>query len=125
LRITANEVLTEVNNRRHLMRLVGRAMRQILADRARRRHVRGTRMALDAILDSLAEENVDAVELRDALELLEKDHPRPAEVVTLRFFFRETIEATADLLKVSPSTVESDWRFAQAWLYRRLNPDNI
>jgi DNA-directed RNA polymerase specialized sigma24 family protein len=37
-------------------------------------------------------------------------------VVELRFFGGLTVEETADLLGVSRSTVETDWRSARAWL---------
>jgi hypothetical protein len=32
-----------------------------------------------------------------------------------------TVDETAAVLDVSPSTVEKEWRLAKAWLYRELS----
>lgn len=42
-------------------------------------------------------------------------------MVKLQFFAGFTVEETAKTLGVSPRTVEADWRYARAWLYRRLD----
>jgi DNA-directed RNA polymerase specialized sigma24 family protein len=44
-------------------------------------------------------------------------------VIELRFFGGLSVEETASLLKVSPSTVMSDWRLARAWLQREMRRD--
>jgi DNA-directed RNA polymerase specialized sigma24 family protein len=48
------------------------------------------------------------------------EDPRKAKVVELRFFGGLSVEETAAALDVSPRTVQTDWAFARAWLYRTL-----
>ena len=58
--------------------------------------------------------------LHEALEDLARAHPRPAQVVDFRFFGGLSVPEVAATLEVSDTTVESDWRFARAWLRGRL-----
>jgi RNA polymerase sigma factor (sigma-70 family) len=60
------------------------------------------------------------IALHEALEALARAHPRQAQVVDLRFFGGLTVPEVAAMLDVSDTTVESDWRFARAWLRDRL-----
>jgi DNA-directed RNA polymerase specialized sigma24 family protein len=39
----------------------------------------------------------------------------------LRFFAGLTIEETAEVLNLSPSTIKREWVTAKAWLYRELS----
>ena len=39
----------------------------------------------------------------------------------MRFFAGLSAEETAEVLKVSPATVEREWKRAKAWLYCELN----
>jgi DNA-directed RNA polymerase specialized sigma24 family protein len=41
--------------------------------------------------------------------------------VELRFFGGLSIEETAEVLKVSPETVQRDWRLAKVWLLREMS----
>jgi DNA-directed RNA polymerase specialized sigma24 family protein len=66
---------------------------------------------------------VDVLALRDAIDRLETTHERPSLVVTLRCFGGFTVREVADLLGVSVATVENDFRFARAWLWKRLGGD--
>ena len=52
--------------------------------------------------------------------LLAEDYPRRSHVVELRYFGGLTNEEIAEVLKVSPATVERDWRYARAWLHQKL-----
>jgi DNA-directed RNA polymerase specialized sigma24 family protein len=40
--------------------------------------------------------------------------------VELRFFSGLSIEETADVVGVSPSTIKREWNFAKAWLAREM-----
>ena len=60
------------------------------------------------------------ITLHEALERLAQDHPRPAQVVTLRFFGGLSVPEVAETFAVSDTTIESDWRFARAWLKGQL-----
>jgi DNA-directed RNA polymerase specialized sigma24 family protein len=41
--------------------------------------------------------------------------------VELRFFAGLTIEETAEVLRISESTVKRDWIVAKTWIYRTLS----
>jgi RNA polymerase sigma factor (TIGR02999 family) len=128
LRLLSGEALTEIADRRHLHAAAAQAMRQVLVDHARRRGAakrqgHGARVPLDQVLASFEEQGLDVIDLHDALERLAQAHPRPAQVVTLRFFGGLSVPEVAEALDVSDTTVESDWRFARAWLRGQLGGD--
>jgi len=56
------------------------------------------------------------IALDAALEDLGRMQPRQAQMVEFRFFGGLDMAETAELLEVSQSTVERDWRAARAWL---------
>jgi RNA polymerase sigma factor (TIGR02999 family) len=113
-------------NRRLFFGAVVQAMRRVLIDHARRRNAarRGgawERHPLDDTLLALERTHqVDLLALDEQLEGLETTAPRAAEVVALRFFGGLDNREIAEQLGVSVSVVEKDWRFARAWLHRRL-----
>ena len=113
-------------NRRIFFGAVVQAMRRVLIDHARRRNAarRGghwERQPLDDTLLALERTHqVDLLALDEQLAGLETAAPRAAEVVTLRFFGGLENREIAEHLGVSLSAVEKDWRFARAWLHRRL-----
>lgn len=110
------------SNRAHFMAVAATAMRQILTDYARRK-----RAAKRGGGDARAEGDVaqvadpsgrgfDPVALDDALTKLAALDPRRFRVVELRFFGGLAVEEVAEVMGVSRSTVEADWRSARAWL---------
>ena len=115
----------EWQNRAHFFGVSAQLMRHILVDYARRRrsHKRGGD-AIEVSLDQAAvlsnERAADFVALDDALRSLAEFDERKSKVVELRFFGGLSIEETAEVLKVSPSTIKREWSLAQAWLYREL-----
>jgi RNA polymerase sigma factor (TIGR02999 family) len=124
LRLLRGETLVDPADRGHLLATASRAMRQVLVDHARRRRARPegrmARVPLDEALAYFEGQRLDVVALHEALDRLASEHPRPARVVDLRFFGGLSIAEVAELLGVSDTTVENDWRFARAWLRDRL-----
>ena len=113
-------------NREHFFGVSARMMRRVLVDIARRRLAdrRGgdaIRVPLDSIDVPAREPGDDLVAVDLALEDLAASDPRKAEVAELRFFGGLAIDETAAALGVSARTVQADWTFARAWLYRRLS----
>lgn len=114
-------------NRRHLMNVVVRAMRQVLVDHARRRNAlkrpqSGDRIDISDITSELATE-VDIVKLDDVLQRLADVDARQASIVELRFFGGLSVDEIAAQLDISPRTVGREWRMARAWLRRAVQID--
>jgi len=116
-------------NRAHFMAIASELMRRILVDYARRRQYqkRGGG-AIQVTLSDAAEvsnqRSPDLVALDEALTSLAEIDPRRSRVVELRFFGGLSIEETAEVLKVSTTTVERDWTIAKAWLHKEVNRES-
>jgi RNA polymerase sigma factor (TIGR02999 family) len=113
-------------NRAHFFGAAAELMRRILVDhaRARRAAKRGGsayRVSLSAALDAPAQPALDVVALDEALNRLAALDPLQSRLVELRFFGGLSIEATAEVLGISPATVKRHWQTAKAWLYRELS----
>ena len=67
---------------------------------------------------------MDLFEIPEVLEELRELDSRKAELVGLRVFFGADMAEIADMLGVSLSTAERDWRFARRWLAQRLVRDD-
>lgn len=112
-------------SRLHFKRIAARAMRQVLVDAARRRSAlkRGgdaMMVTLDHSTDASLERSEDLLALDEALDVLARLEPRQALMVECRFFGGFELSETAELLGVSESTIQRDWRAARAWLGREL-----
>lgn len=114
-------------DRAHFFAVAAQAMRRILVDYARgkQREKRGggrVRMAFDTATVLAADDDggMNLVDFDDTLERLGSVEPRAVRVVELRYFGGLTIDEAAEVLGVSTSTVEADWRYARAWLYDAL-----
>ncbi len=116
----------EARDRKHFYAIAALAMRQILADRARRRKAakRGGPERVQVTLSGLADDdrNVDVLAIDDALTKLEALSPRQARIVELRCLVGMSVVEVADALEISERTVQSEWRLARAWLTRELAP---
>ena len=124
LKLIASKDMVEAKDRKHFFAIAALAMRQILADRARRKKAakRGgpeqVRVTLSGIADS--DQSLDAIAVDDALRKLELLSPRQARIVELRCLIGMSVLETADALEVSERTVHTEWRLARAWLTREL-----
>ena len=112
-------------DRAHFFALCAKLMRRILTDfaRSRRSLKRGGRaahVALDEALLVSQEPLVDLLALHEALERLEVFDHRKSRVVELRFYGGLSEQQTADVLHVSPATVQREWRLAKDWLFSDL-----
>jgi RNA polymerase sigma factor (TIGR02999 family) len=114
-------------NRGQFFAIAAQAMRRILVDHARRRQAakRGTgepMVDVDELADVLASPVPDEqlVALDAALERLSAMDERQAKVVELRFFGGLSVEETAEILDLSPTTVKREWATARLWLMRAV-----
>jgi len=122
----ARQKRKEWTDSRHFYRAAANAMRCILINHARdrQRDKRGggaVRVPLDEQVLLFEERAIDLLDLEEALQRLEERDARQVDVVELRFFAGLTVRETAEVLGVSARTVEDDWSFARAWLFRELS----
>lgn len=118
----------EVNweSRTHFFAIAANLMRRILVDYARAKHrekrggdaVKLTLEKAELIADK--ERSIDLMALDEALGRLEKIDEQQARIVELRYFAGLSLEETAAALKVSRTTVATDWNMAKTWLHREL-----
>ncbi|TVR63143.1 MAG: sigma-70 family RNA polymerase sigma factor [Gemmatimonadales bacterium] len=121
-----DDVRVAARGRSYFFGAAAQAMRRVLVDAARRRSA--AKRGGDFARVTLGPEQVavdgyasDLLDLDRALSLLDREHPRLARVVELRFFGGLTVEETAAALEVSPRTVKGDWALARAWLHDTLD----
>lgn len=115
-------------SRRHFFGAAAEAMRRILVEHARQRLAQKRGGGLERLTAAELERveqasDREVVLVSEALEELETQDSRAAELVKLRFFAGLGIEEAAQALGVSAATAKRDWTFARAWLFERLGPD--
>ncbi len=128
----------EWQGRAHFFAIASMMIRRILVDHAKsrgrlKRDPAGSRSAgsrpnglrvpltgLAEVADVAVPEDVDLVSLDGVLESFSRDEPRKAQVVQMRFFGGMSVDEVAEVLGVTARTVERDWQYARAWLYRAV-----
>jgi RNA polymerase sigma factor (TIGR02999 family) len=115
-------------NRAHFYAIAALAMRRILVDRARHhlaaRHGGSSRRVdIDQAALVTAERAPEIIALDDALTALAALDARQAQIVEMRYFVGLSADETAEVLGVSPVTVNRDWRAAKLWLLKELQAD--
>ena len=118
-------------NRAHFFGACAQVMRRILVDWARSRGAlkRGAGVRALDYQEALAAEaltvakqpGTDLLALDDALKSLTAFDARKGQVVEMRFFGGMSVKETAEVLKISPETVQRDWKLAKSWLKRELS----
>ena len=117
---------TRWQNRAQFIGVAANMMRRILVSHARAHNAakRGGQHFTVSLgeADRFGERpDVDLLAVHEALERLAAIDTQQARVVELKFFGGLTIEETAEVLGVSHTTVETDWKMARAWLRRELD----
>ena len=114
-------------NRAHFFGVAAQMIRRILVDHARghqaaKRGAGAAKLSLDEALGVPgSHQDLNLVNLDEALETLQTLDPRQARVIELRYFTGLSIEETAEVVGISPATVKREWTAARAWLYRELS----
>lgn len=124
LRLAEREGL-DFANRRAFLGFASRVMRNALVDEARAAIARGTdRTHAISLSDTPAkndDRSVELIDLDEALNELEAQDAEAARLIELRFFAGLELDDIAETLGLSPTTVDRRWRFARAWLRKRLS----
>jgi RNA polymerase sigma factor (TIGR02999 family) len=126
LRLVGRDAPIEWESRAHFFNAAARAMRDIIVDQARKHAGRKRggdrlRVTLDEQAIAPARQSEDLLALDEALGELEQIDRDGAGIVMLRYFAGLSIEDTAQALGMPPATLKRRWRYARAWLRRRLN----
>ena len=113
-------------NRAHFFGMAAQMMRRILVDYARA-HKAGKRgsgdqkVSLDENIDKAVERSAELISLDDALTELSEVDELKSRIIELRYFGGLTVEETAEVLGVTPITINRHWRMAKAWLYGKMS----
>lgn len=115
-------------NREHFLAISARVTRNVLIDLIRERDaakrgagVESLTLQLDAESDIAAEgDRIDWLALEQALQQLETRDVVAARIVELRYFGGLNNDEVGAILDISSATVVRHWKFARAWLHRRL-----
>lgn len=122
----------KVGQDQNTLALAAVIMRRVLVDHARRRKARRrtapdhlTLMPLPSEDAAASRTHIDVLIFDEMLARFAKVDERASRVIELRFFGGLSVQETATLLDLSTSTVESDSRFALAWMRRDLAPHEL
>lgn len=116
-------------DRAHFFAVAARAMRRILINHALAKKTlkRGgdrERTPLSIVISPESPRPIDLLALDVALAKLAVRDERQSRIVELRFFGGLTNKEVAEVIGVSPRTVEGEWSMARAWLSRELSEDS-
>ena len=112
-------------NRAHFFGAAAEAMRRILIENARRKsrlkHGGGqARLNIEDLELGDATPDDKVLLINEALESLEAQDPEAARIVVLKFFGGLTNQEAAESLEISERTVDRQWAYAKAWLFRYI-----
>ena len=121
----ANVQRMDWKDRFHFLSVASRAMRFVLVDHARKRGYakRGgnaVKVSLDEALIVSEQRGAELLAIDEALSRLAVLDPRKSQIVELRYFGGLSIDEAANVLAISPVTVNREWAKARAWLYDEL-----
>lgn len=113
-------------NRAHFFGVSAQIMRRILVDHARNRDAkkRGGSMQKISLENAFVysdEQSWQVVAVHEALNRLAEWDARQCRIVELRFFAGLSVDETAEVLTLSPTTVKREFQLAKAWLYGELS----
>lgn len=121
-----DQTRTDWQSRAHFFGVAATVIRDILVDHARARQTakRGgptPALSLDEAVAFPQDRDLELIAVDDALLSLSRFDPQQSRIVELRFFAGLSIEETAEVLRISASTVKRDWILAKAWIYHTLS----
>lgn len=112
-------------NRAQFVGVAAVMMRRILVNHARDRAADKRGGEAERVSLSLADvieeaPSVELIAVHNALDALATIDARKSRIVELKFFGGLTITEIAELMALSPATIEREWSFSRAWLYAAL-----
>ncbi len=112
-------------DRKHFLSTAVVVMRRFLVDHARkkaakRRIPKGVQYTFDDVLETTDSQEIDIINLDDALTELERLDPKQAKIVGLRFFVGLTDIEISKLFDVSRASINLEWQTAKLWLLQEM-----
>jgi len=129
MRLIASDQI-DWQSRAQFYSIVARRMRQVLIEQARaqlalKRGERPDAVSISAASELSIEKSQELVLLDEALTKLARFDERKSKVIQFRYFGGFTVEEVANILGVSTSTVEGEWRLARSWLRREMIGETV
>jgi RNA polymerase sigma factor (TIGR02999 family) len=126
LRLVGSDVDIHWHGRGHFFGAAAQAMQRILVENARRKKRLKAgggykRVELSEVTESIRGPSIDLLAVDEALEKLDQQDHRKAELVRLRFFAGLTLAEAARALGISSSTADNDWAYAKTWLQLEMS----
>ena len=120
-----NQRQVDWRNRAQFVGLAAMMMRRVLVNHARervaaRRGGASDRIPLTIVIEEFDQPEVNVLALHQALDRLHALDARKGRVVELKFFGGLTTAEIGEVMELSHATVEREWSFARAWLYRSI-----
>jgi RNA polymerase sigma factor (TIGR02999 family) len=120
--------LSEINgkiwqSKEHFFNAAAQAMRRILVDRVRAQSRKKRTQLPGNLDDGVFEDDSHILLIHDCLTKLEKIDPSSAKVVLLKFYGGLSSEEISQMTGRSMRSVERQWMFAKAKLYRLIQED--
>ena len=112
-------------NRPQFIALAANMMRRILVNYAihrnrQKREGELVRVTIDKAINEFAENELNLIELDEALHRLAKLSERQARIFELRFFGGLMVEEVAEVMNISNATIKREWQIAKLFLQREL-----
>lgn len=112
-------------NRTQFIALAANMMRRVLVNHAvhrnrQKREGELIRVTIDKAVNEFAKNELNLLELDEALHKLAKLSERQARIFELRFFGGLMVEEVAEVLTISVATVKREWQIAKLFLQREL-----
>jgi RNA polymerase sigma factor (TIGR02999 family) len=127
LRLVGNEI-QNWDSRGHFFAAAAEAMRRILVDKARfkqsmRHGGKHQKKDLSDMFLLIEDPKDDIVAVDDALDKLEREDPKLANVIKLRYFSGLTLDQIATIMGIGRRTVDRYWALGRAWLYQEITQE--
>ena len=112
-------------NRAHFFGIAAQIMRRVLSNYARdqnrvKRGGKTKQVSLSRVALLSDEKTKELLALDEGLDKLAAVDKRKSRVVELKYFGGLSVEEIAEVLKISPATVQRDLNYAKAWLRREI-----
>ena len=113
------------DSRGHFFAAAAEAMRRILVDKARfkksmRHGGKHQKKDLNDVFLVIEDPKDDILELNDALDKLNNEDPKLAEVIKLRYFGGLNLNQIAIIMGIGKRTADRYWALGRAWLYYEI-----